>query len=168
MLNFIIGRNHIDLDPVRMDSRLYFSQAAEDSWFESDFGRRVIKAIDQAEVLFGCALKNRFGKGMSTEQLSTGTKTLFLLKYEPDFIYYGSNMGDNCVPFLMEIVKEREKVGKDVTLLLEHFMDISDEYEGMLKVSGKSVSIFEYECAYSDWCAEIAKLYEEEYENDGL
>lgn len=29
MLNFIIGRNHIDLDPVRMDSRLYFSRFAE-------------------------------------------------------------------------------------------------------------------------------------------
>lgn len=96
---FIIGRNHIDLDPVRMDSRLYFSRFAEDEWFESDFGRRVIKEIDQAEVLFGSALKNRFGKGMSTEQLSTGSKTLFLLKYMPDYVYYGSNMGDNCVPF---------------------------------------------------------------------
>lgn len=160
MLNFIIGRNHIDLDPVRMDSRLYFSRFAEDEWFENDFGRRVIKEIDQAEVLFGSALKNRFGKGMSTEQLSTGSKTLFLLKYMPDYVYYGSNMGDNCVPFLMEIVKEQEAVGKDITLLLEHFMDVPDEYEGMIKVDGKPVTIFEYECAYSDWCTEIAEMYE--------
>ncbi len=30
MLNFIIGRNHIDLEPIRMDSRLYFGRYADD------------------------------------------------------------------------------------------------------------------------------------------
>lgn len=62
--------------------------------------------------------------------------------------------------FLMEIVREQEAVGKDITLLLEHFMDVPDEYEGMIKVDGKPVTIFEYERVYSDWCTEIAEMYE--------
>ena len=64
----------------------------------------------------------------------TGTKTLLLIKNQPQFIYYASNMGDNCVPFLMELVNDREAAGMgNITLLLEHFMDITYEYEGMLK-----------------------------------
>jgi len=92
------------------------------------FARRAILDIDKAKVLNGFALENRYGYGMSSEQISTGTKTLLLIKNHPQFIYYASNMGDNCVPFLMELVKEREAAGMgDVTLLLEHFMDIPYE-----------------------------------------
>ncbi len=152
MLNFIIGRENIDLGPVRMDSPLYFRKARPD-WLNDDFAKRAILAIDQAKVLNGFALENRFGYGMSSEQISTGTKTLLLIKNQPKFIYYASNMGDNCVPFLMEIVKEREEVGEgDVTLLLEHFMDIPYKYEGMLKVDGEPVSIDEYEDLIATWC----------------
>ncbi len=152
MLNFIIGRENIDLAPVHMDSRLYFRRAKPE-WLNDDFARRAILAIDKAKVLNGFALENRFGYGMSSEQLSTGTKTLLLIKNQPQFIYYASLMGDNCVPFLMEIVQEREAAGNgDVTLLLEHFMDIPNEYEGMLKVAGRAVSIDEYEDSIAEWC----------------
>ena len=151
MLNFIIGRENIDLGSVRLDSRLYFRKATQD-WLEDDFAKRAIASVDQAKVLFGFALENRFGYGMSSEQLSTGTKTLLLIKNDPDHIYYASNMGDNCVPFLMEIVKEREAKGQDVTLLLEHFMDIPYEYEGMINIDGRPVTIDEYEDAIAEWC----------------
>lgn len=148
MLNIIIGRENINLDEVCMNSRLYFKRWKKPEWFETDFAKRVIKEVDKAEVLFEEALKNRFGRGMSTEQLSTGTKTLLLMKFEPDHIYYGTNMGDNCVPFIMELVKESKD---DITLLLEHFMDIPDEYEGMLKLNGELASIEEYEDTIATW-----------------
>ena len=90
---------------------------------------------------------------MSSEQISTGTKTLLLIKNQLQFIYYASNMGGNCVPFLMELVKEREAAGMgDITLLLEQFMDIPYEYEGMLKIDGVPVTIDEYEDAVAEWC----------------
>ena len=152
MLNFIIGRENIDLGPVHMDSPLYFRKAKPE-WLNDGFARRAINAIDKAKVLNGFALENRYGYGMSSEQISTGTKTLLLIKNQLQFIYYASNMGGNCVPFLMELVKEREAAGMgDITLLLEHFMDIPYEYEGMLKIDGVPVTIDEYEDAVAEWC----------------
>lgn len=149
MLNFIIGRENIDLNQVDMDSRVYFKEFKKPEWFTDPFAVRVIKEIDKAEVIFEEALKNRFGHGMSTMELSTGTKTLLLLRNRPGHIYYGSLLGDNCVPFLMELVNGHPG---DITLLLEHYMEIPEEYEGVLKVSGKPVSIFEYEMSIAEWC----------------
>lgn len=106
MLNFIIGRENVDMSKVCLDSRTYFKRHKKSEWFTDPFAVRVIKEIDKAEVLFEEALKNRFGHGMSTLELSTGTKTLLLLRNRPGYIYYGSLMGDNCVPFLMELVRE--------------------------------------------------------------
>ena len=152
MLNFIIGRENIDLGPIHMDSPLYFRKARPE-WLNDDFAKRAIKAIDQATVLNGFALENRFGYGMSSEQISTGTKTLLLIKNQPQYIYYGSLMGDNCVPFLMELVQEREAAGNgDITLLLEHYMDIPEKYEGFLKINGEPVTIEEYEDEIVTWC----------------
>lgn len=149
MLNFIIGRENINLDKVDMDSRVYFKEFKKPEWFSDPFAVRVIKEIDQAEVIFEEALKNRFGHGMSSMELSTGTKTLLLLRNRPGYIYYGSLMGDNCVPFLMELVQNQKD---DITLLLEHYMEIPEKYEGMLKVAGHSVSIYEYEMKIAEWC----------------
>ena len=78
MLNFIIGRENIDLGPVHMDSPLYFRKAKPE-WLNDGFARRAINAIDKAKVLNGFALENRYGYGMSSEQISTGTKTLLLI-----------------------------------------------------------------------------------------
>ncbi len=74
VLNFIIGRENIDLNQVDMDSRVYFKEFKKPEWFLDPFAVRVIKEIDKAEVVFEEALKNRFGHGMSTMELSTGTK----------------------------------------------------------------------------------------------
>ena len=128
---------------------MYFATYKKPEWFTDSFAVRAIKEIDQAEVLFEEALKNRFGHGMSTSELSKGTKTLLLLRNRPGYIYYGSLLGDNCVPFLMELVKEQDE---DITLLLEHYMEIPYECEGMIKMSGKLVTIDEYEDAIADWC----------------
>lgn len=149
MLNIVLGRENIDLRKVCLNSRNHFTRFKQPEWFETDFAKRVIKDIDKAEVLFEEALKNRFGHGMSTEQLSTGTKTLLLLKFVPNWIYYGTNMGDNCVPYLMELVSESNE---DITILLEHFMDFPDEYEGMLKLDGIPISIENYEHAVATYC----------------
>lgn len=41
MLNFIIGRENIDLGPVHMDSPLYFRKAKPE-WLNDGFARRAI------------------------------------------------------------------------------------------------------------------------------
>lgn len=50
-LNFIIGRDNIDMAAVCLDSRVYFAKYKKPEWFTDDFAVRAIKAVDQAEVL---------------------------------------------------------------------------------------------------------------------
>lgn len=69
MLNFIIGRENIDLNQVDMDSRVYFKEFKKPEWFTDPFAVRVIKEIDKAEVIFEEALKNRFGHGIQWNSL---------------------------------------------------------------------------------------------------
>lgn len=154
-LNIILGRENCDANELYLDSSGYFKEYKKPEWFETDFAKRAIKAIDNADVLFEEALMNQFGHGFSTEKLSSGVKTLLLIKFGPEHIYYGSMMGDNCVPFLMEIAKEREK---DTTILLEHFMDFPYEYEGMLKLNGEPISIDDYEDAVATWSCRFEKI----------
>ena len=64
MLNLIIGRENLDLDKVRMNSRLYFTRYKKPEWFETDFAKRVIKTVDKAADIhaIGIAPKGRVRK----------------------------------------------------------------------------------------------------------
>ena len=128
-------------------------------WFENDFVKRVIKDIDKAEVLFEEALKDRWGHGMPTEHLSSGSKTLICIYYHPELRFNGSMMGDNCIPFLMEIAKE-----KDIRIWLEHFMDLRDQDIPFITVDGETVDMYGYECKYSEWSEWVDTCSEEYYE----
>ena len=149
MLNIFIGREHYD-DFV-LDSRVTFRQNKKPEWFEDDFVKRFLKEVDNTEVLFEEALKDYKGRGISPEMISTGCKTL-CCAYFLDGPIYGTLMGDNCVPFLMEIAKK-----KDITMMIEHFMEIPDKYFKELKISvqGKPCdSEDEYADRYCEWVDE--------------
>lgn len=129
-----------------MDNRIWFRRNKKPEWFEDDFVKRVIRTIDKAEVLFEEALKDRFGHGMSTDKLSSGSKTLISIYYHPELQFNGSMMGDNCIPFLMEIARK-----VDVHIMLEHYMDLRDEDMPFVLVDGKPVTMREYEMKYCEW-----------------
>lgn len=59
-------------------------------------------------------------------------------------------MGDNCIPFLLRIAKQ-----KDVNIMLEHCMDFSDDdfKNNDIRVNGNRVGPDEYEDLYAAWCA---------------
>ncbi|WP_279221140.1 DUF4869 domain-containing protein [Clostridium sp. AM27-31LB] len=94
-------------------------------------------------------------------QLSSGTKTLLLMRFRPEHIYYGTMMGDNCVPFIKELVKSNEN---SLNLLIEHYMEFSNDWEGLLLINGKPASIQEYGDAICTWSMhyELTKEYENE------
>lgn len=151
MLYVTFGR-HTAPKGYILDTRIYFSQNKQYWWFEEDFVKRFLKDIDQCEVLFEEALKDRMGRGISTEMMSTGCKTLCDIYFdEKGRCFYGSAMGDNCVPYLIEIARE-----KDVYIFLEHYMDIPKEYfeEGIiLDMHTKEVlGEYDYDDRFSDWC----------------
>lgn len=149
MLNVVFGRNNTGGNFI-LDNRVLFKRYKKPEWFEDDFIKSVLKGIDGAEVLFEEALKDRYGHGISTMMISTGSKTLCCIYYNVAEGKYlnGSMMGKNCVPYLMEIARKR-----DVYIFLEHYMDIPTEYfeEGLIKVDGKVVGEYDYDDAFSDW-----------------
>lgn len=147
MLNIVFGRENVE--EFQLDARIIFSRNKKPEWFENEFVKIFLKEVENTTVLFQEALLDYKGRGISTEMISTGCKTLCCIYYL-DGWFYGSLMGDNCAPFLVQIAAK-----KDVNIMLEHFMDIPDELfeTNDIRVNGKRVTVEEYEDAYCDWCA---------------
>lgn len=152
MLDIIFGRENLGnkVKQFHLDSRAYFSIHKQPEWFEDEFVKRFLKTVDGTEVLFQEALKDYRGKGISTEMISTGCKTLCCIYYNPDQIFNASMMGDNCLPFLMEIANKQ-----DITVVLEHFGIFPKESfsSGLVSSSGCIIHNYdEYEDLFSAWC----------------
>ena len=152
MVDIIFGREHSDRSRFVLDSRTWFRTHKKPEWFEDDFVKRFLKDVDGSTVLFEEALKDYQGRGISTDKISSGCKTLCDLYYCDDgSIFNGSMMGDNCVPFIMDIARK-----KDFTMVLEHYMDFPPEAfdEKLVTIKGIPVDQDGYDDAYSDWGAE--------------
>lgn len=74
----------------------------------TEFSRKVIKNIDNCEVLDKYCIKSPILGGIPPERLSGGTKTLLSIKYMDDFRFYLEAMGDNCFPYLKEICDSKD------------------------------------------------------------
>lgn len=147
MLNIVFGREN--LEEFELDARLIFRRNKKPEWFQDEFVRQFLKEIDGTIVLFEEALLDYKGRGISTEMISTGCKTLCCIYFLNGW-FYGSLLGDNCVPFLLKIAEK-----KDVSIMLEHYMDIPDEdfISNDIRVNGSRVTVEEYEDDYCLWCA---------------
>lgn len=153
MLNIHFGRDNVDMSQIIMNPLAYFRNHREVDWFNDPFVRGIIKEIDKAEVIRDEAILKENGRGITPEQLAGGTQTLICIYKNPDIVFYGEPMGDNCVPFLMEIAERY-----DICLLLEHFMDFREEDYGCFMVDGKIMS-------YSGYLEEFAIFSERCYGN---
>ena len=108
---------------------LYFKNSYKEEWILDDFVKRMIKEIDNSEVIAANVIKNDILGNFPPIFLSGGVKTLILMYFQPKMIFNISNCGDNCIPFLFEIAKKREesvKSNKDITVCLHHCMDFQD------------------------------------------
>lgn len=150
MLNVVFGRHKAPKGYV-LDTRVYFSFNKKPSWFEDSFVKKFLKGVDGSEVLFEEAIKDKYGHGISTEMISTGCKTLCDIYYDTKgTCFYGSAMGDNCVPYLVEIARTKE-----VNIFLEHYMDIPTEVfeEGIVRemYTGRVLGEYDYCDIFDDW-----------------
>lgn len=120
MLNIVIDDDRmVKSGTIIYDPRDLFTDYKKPEWFEDEFVKRFLKEVDGSTVIFEEALKDKFGHGISTEMMSTGCKTLCVIYYGDDSFYYnGSAMGNNCVPFLIEIAKTR-----NINIFLRHYME---------------------------------------------
>ena len=61
---------------------------------------------------------------MPAKELSSGTKALLILANEENVLVSGDRMGDNCVPFLLELAEK-----KDIKITLCHLMQFPEQFE---------------------------------------
>lgn len=153
MIDIIWGRENVprELVPITvLNSPYFFFKHKDPSWFADPFIQECISAIDHATVITGEVIRDYKGVSVSTEVLSTGTKTLCCMYYDTEHIFYGSLLGNNCLPFLVRIAENR-----DITVLFEHYADFTaeDVAKGILRHNGVILDQRAYDCGFSAWNA---------------
>ena len=113
MLTIIYG----DVKNSIYNTSIYFKNSYEPEWLETDLAKKMIKDVDDSDVVSGECINSPVLGQIPPERLSGGVKTLLLILNEPERIFNASTCGDNCAKWLLEIGKV-----KDVTINLRHMM----------------------------------------------
>ena len=136
MLNIIYG----DVKNSIYNTNVYFKNSYEPEWIDAELAKKMIKDIDDSEVLSGecinspvlgliVRVKYSCTRQIPPERLSGGVKTLLLILNEPDRIFNASTCGDNCAKWILEIGRI-----KDVTINLRHMMSFGKDTKFEIKV----------------------------------
>lgn len=169
MLDIIWGRINVpeSLKPiVIMDSRWYYLEHMKASWFDDPFIKEILLEVDRATVVCQNALLSDKDEGFSTASISTGSKTLCCIYFDREHIFYGSQLGDNCLPYLVRMAANR-----DITIVLEHYADFTEDdiNKGLIRCNGIVVDQDGYDDAFSEWSASTQEEdYDEKFFHCGL
>ncbi len=98
----------IEDDPkIRIDPDNAFKYTFRPEWLESDFAKRMVKIIDKSEVISPYCINSPIFGQISPFMLSGGVKALLLMLNMDSYMYVGA-MGDNCLPFVVEMSKFKD------------------------------------------------------------
>lgn len=113
----------------------WFDYDLDDELLETEFSKRVVKEIDNSELINRNLVISPVLGSISTRNISGGAKTLICMKYM-DKVPRCSHFGDNCFPLLAEICKE-----KDIIMLLDtSFLPFNYGFDSVYFIdSGKTV-----------------------------
>ena len=125
MLSIIYG----DMQNSIYNTNVYFKNTYEPEWFESDLAKKIVKDIDNSDVLSEECINSPVLGQIPPERLSGGVKTLLLMLNEPDKIFNASTCGDNCAKWILEIGKQ-----KDLTINLRHMMGFGKDTEFEIRI----------------------------------
>ena len=126
MLTIIYG----DTENSIYNTNVYFKNTYEPEWIESELAKKIIKDVDNSDVLGGECINSPVLGQISPERLSGGVKTLLLMLNEPDKIFNASTCGDNCAKWMLEIGKQ-----KDLTINLRHMMSFGQDTEFEIRIA---------------------------------
>ena len=82
-----------DLDNVIYNTSVYFNNVMSPEWLNDELAQRMIKSIDRATVVGPNAVDSKILGVIPVEKLSSGVKTLLLLRFMPDKVYNATNCG---------------------------------------------------------------------------
>lgn len=120
MLNIYFG----DMPEAIYNTEVYFKNTYQEQWICDDFAKRVIKGVDKSEVLDTHLIKSPVLGLIPPVMLSGGTKTLLLIKNNPDMVFNASTCGDNCAKYILEIARQQ-----DITINLRHIMRFGKRFK---------------------------------------
>lgn len=112
----------------------YFDMHKKKEWFDREDVRKIIKHIDDVDVLYGECLESPIFGGISPDRLSSGCKCLILLTINPLCNVYASRCGDNCAEFILDLAEKT-----DVIITLHHAMIFPRDFEGVILDNGIKV-----------------------------
>lgn len=125
MLSIIYG----DVENSIYNTKVYFNNSYDPEWLVTDLAKKMIKDVDESDVLSGECINSPVLGQIPSERLSGGVKTLLLILNEPDRIFNTSICGDNCAKWILEISKM-----KDVTINLRHMMSFGKDTKFEIKI----------------------------------
>ena len=126
MLTIIYG----DAPQSVYNTNVFFKNTYEPEWFETDIAKKMIKDVDDSDVLSGECINSPVLGQIPPERLTGGVKTLLLILNEPDRVFNASTCGDNCAKWLLEIGKQ-----KDVTVNLRHMMSFGKDTKFDIRIA---------------------------------
>ncbi len=118
MLNIYFG----DMPDAIYNTNTYFNNTYQDKWITSELSKRMIKDIDNSEVISEKNIDSPVLGLINPETLSGGVKTLILIANDKKHIFNASTCGDNCAKWLLEMSK-----AKKIVINLRHMMDFGNE-----------------------------------------
>lgn len=132
MLNIYLG----NMEKTIHHPPTYFDNRYEDEWITNDLSVRMIKDVDQSDVVGPHLIQSPVLGPISAKDLSGGVKTLMLLAFDQSGkVFNASACGDNCAKWILEIGKLKE-----LTINLRHIMDFGDgEFEIKILNTGEVV-----------------------------
>ena len=120
MLSIFFG----EMPEAIYNTEVYFKNTYQDQWLCDDFAKRVIKGVDKSEVLDTHLIKSPVLGLIPPVMLSGGTKTLLLIKNNPDMVFNASTCGDNCAKYILEIARQQ-----NITINLRHIMRFGTHFK---------------------------------------
>ena len=138
MLNIYFGEMpEADFPNYVYNTSVYFDNTYLDAWITDEFSKKMIKNIDQADVISPNAVDSRALGVIPVKQLSGGVKTLLLIQHDASKIFNASTCGDNCAKWILRLAKRSDG---DIVINLRHLMDFGEKpFEFKIMNNGKVV-----------------------------
>lgn len=107
MLNIFFGSVNSLTAPLEYVAHIdpWFDTWFNPDWMKDGWAKRVLKEIDDSELINPRSIYNRTLGDLGIKDISGGSKQLIMAKALPGVVYNGNNFGDNCWPLLLELSK---------------------------------------------------------------
>ena len=142
MLNIYFGNKKDAL----ISGNSYFDNWMDEACIETDFGKKIIKEIGNADVIDKNSVIHPVFGSIPTRDLAGGIKTLLILMFdEKNSIVDLAAMGDNCLPYLREIYQI-----KDITVCTDKYRDFFQDGDKALVLNSNKIVTTEEEL-HEEW-----------------